>query len=281
MPNADQITYWNEVAGPKWVALQRAIDAQIRPFGLAALERAAVRPGEHAVDVGCGCGDATLELARRVGPSGTVLAIDVSRPMLERATAAARDAGLAQIRFESADAQTYAFPRRRFDLVFSRFGVMFFEDPAAALANLATALRAGGRLAFVCWRELERNPWLYEPMRAAAAHVTFPPREPGTPGPFALADADRLRATLDRAGFADVSLEEFRDTMVIGGSEDPEAAVEFVLQIGPTAAALRETDAATRARVAAAVRAALAPYRTARGVRMEGAAWLVSARCGR
>src|SRR5881397_1025438 len=138
--NAEQIRYWNEAAGPKWVAFQKVIDAQISPLGEQVMDRAGIAPGDRVIDVGCGCGDTTIALGRRVAPGGEALGIDVSAPMLARAEDAARTAGVRNVHFENADAQTHRFPPGAFDLVWSRFGVMFFTDPPAAFANLRTAL---------------------------------------------------------------------------------------------------------------------------------------------
>jgi SAM-dependent methyltransferase len=277
-PNADQIRHWNEVAGAKWVALQDVLDVQIGPLGLRAMARAAVAPGERVLDVGCGCGASSLELARRVGPTGRVTGIDVSEPMLARAAERARAAGL-DIEFVAGDAQTHPFPAGSRDLVFSRFGVMFFADPTTAFRNLHRALAPGGRLAFVCWQALDRNPWAARPLAAAARHLPLPsPPGPGAPGPFAFADAGRLRAILGEAGFTDVTLDDVRETLTLGGSGPLDDAVEFFLQIGPTATVLREADPALRPVVRAAVREVIAPFHGPEGVRMSSASWVVGAR---
>jgi SAM-dependent methyltransferase len=278
-PNAEQIRTWNETLAPRWVEHEALLDAQIGSLGLAAMERARPRPGERVIDVGCGCGQTALQLADRVGPGGSVLGIDVARPMLERARA--RAAGRANVRFEHGDAQTHRF-EPGFDLVFSRFGVMFFADPVAAFANLARALRPGGRLAFVAWQALDRNPWLYVPLRALAGIVPLPPPSaPGAPGPFSFADAERVRRILVAAGFSDAVLESDAGELAIGAGGDLGRAVEFALQIGPVAAALREAGdagAAARERAAAAIRAALAPLAGPAGVRAGYAAWIATAR---
>jgi len=276
-PNAEQIRYWNETAGPKWIAFQSLLDAQLRPLGRPTMDRARIAPGERVLDVGCGCGDTTLELARRVGPEGAVVGIDVSAGMVGRGIEAARAAGLANVRFENVDAQTHRFPDGTFDLIFSRFGVMFFADATAAFANLRLALHPGGRLAFICWQALAENPWLAVPLAAALRHLTLPPPPaPDAPGPFSLGDPDRIRGVLARAGFERVDLEEVRETLTIGGGVLDQAA-EFILQMGPTGAALRDADPAVRPAVAAAVRDAIAPFHTPAGVRMASAAWIVTA----
>jgi SAM-dependent methyltransferase len=278
-PNAEQIRYWNETLGPRWVELEATLDAQIAPLGLAAIERAQVGAGERVVDVGCGCGQTSLQLAERVGPGGSVLGIDVSAAMLERARE--RASGRANVRFAHADAQAHRFDPG-FDLVFSRFGVMFFADPVAAFANLAGALRPRGRLAFVCWQSLERNPWLLLPLRAVAGIVPLPPPPaPGAPGPFSFADPERVRRVLAAAGFAGVRLEAEEGELAIGAGGDLGRAVEISLQMGPVAVALREAGEAGRAargRAAAAIRAALAPLETPSGVRAGYAAWIATAR---
>jgi SAM-dependent methyltransferase len=276
-PNAEQIRYWNELAGPRWVVQQEALDVQIAPLGRAAMERAALRAGERVLDVGCGCGSTTLELARRVAPGGSVLGIDISTVMLEVARREAERAGETSVRFENADAQTHRFGAD-FDVLFSRFGVMFFIDPVAGFANLARALRPGGRLAFVCWQALPVNPWMAVPMMAAMQHVSLPPPPaPGAPGPFAFADPERVRRILEEAGFRDVTLEPYAQKLSIGAGRDLDATVEFLLGLGPAAAALRDASEETLARVRAAVREALGPYWTDAGVSMDSASWLVTA----
>ena len=277
-PNAEQIKYWNEVSGPKWVALHNLINAQIAPLGSRALERSAARDGERALDVGCGCGETTLDLGRRVGPGGAATGIDISAVMLAEARARAHAAGLKHVGFENADAQTQALPRESYDLLFSRFGVMFFADPTAAFTNLHSALRPGGRLAFICWQQLQDNPWMFVPVMAAAQHISLPPPPaPDAPGPFSFADQDRVRGILSCAGLTNIAFEAVNDTMTLAGGNDLAQTTDFLLQMGPTGAMLREAGREQLDVVAAAVRDAIAPYATPDGVRMSSAAWIVTA----
>jgi SAM-dependent methyltransferase len=272
------IEYWNETVAAGWVAGQAAIDAHLAPIGARALERAAPRPGEAVLDVGCGCGATALALAERVGPSGRVVGVDISAPMLARAQERARAAGLRNLTFLNADAQTHRF-EPSFDLAFSRFGVMFFSDTGAAFANLRRALVPGGRLEFVCWREFARNPWMSVPLAAARAHIDAPdPSGPGVPGPYGLADGGGVRARLASAGFAEISLESLDLVMPLGGGSGIEGAVDFITGMGPLAAALRAAGEAKRAPVRAAVRDALLPYQRGGRVLIGASAWLVSAR---
>jgi SAM-dependent methyltransferase len=272
--NAAQVAYWNDTAGRTWADLQDRIDRQIRPLGQAAMDRLAPAPGEQVLDVGCGCGDTSLELARRVEPEGGVLGLDISAPMLEVARGRAVASGAHNLDFQEADAQVAALPDDR-DAVFSRFGVMFFADPAAAFANLRRSLRPGGRLAFVCWRPLAENLWMRLPAEAAAGLVPHaPPPEPGTPGPFAFADPDRVRAILAQAGFTAIDISPHDEAI---GGLDLEGTVEMSFRVGPLGAILRERpDLAPvlRERVREAVR----PWLRDGAVYMPSATWLVSAR---
>lgn len=279
-PNAEQIRYWNEEASPKWLACGSLLDAQLGPFGLAVIERTRLAAGERVLDVGCGAGHTSLHLAECVGPRGSVTGLDIATPLLERARARAQQAGARNVRFENADATAHDFGKERFDLLFSRFGVMFFADPAASFANLRRALAPTGRLAFVCWQGLERNPWMLVPLLAAAKHVTLPePPAPGAPGPFAFKDPDRVRDVLGAAGFTEISLEPFEGPLGIGGSQGLDGAVDFLMHVGPLGRVLREAgDAATGPAVVEAVRRALRPFETSEGIRMDSAAWIVQAR---
>ncbi len=240
-PNAQQIEYWNQQSASKWVALESLLDQQLGPLGLATLERAKPAAGERVLDIGCGCGQSSLQIAERVAPGGSVLGVDVATAMLERARERAGELGLTHVRFENADAQTFAFEPDSFDLAFSRFGVMFFADPVAAFANLRTALSPDGRLSFLCWQELGRNPWMRVPLMAAAQHVPLPePPAPGAPGPFSLADSAGLHEILEAAGWHSVACEPLEGVLSLGGRLDLERAVDFALRIGPVGAAVRE-----------------------------------------
>jgi ubiquinone/menaquinone biosynthesis C-methylase UbiE len=278
-PNAEQITYWNEQMGSKWVALESRLESQISSFGLAVMSRAELAPGQRVLDVGCGCGQTSVQLGERVGAAGLVVGVDVSTAMIERARARACEAQLRHVRFENADAQTFPLPPASFDLAFSRFGIMFFSDPTGAFANLRGALTPGGRLAFVCWQRLDRNPWMQVPLAATAQHAPLPePLAPGAPGPFSFADADRVQGILESAGFSEIAFESEERELLLGGSGSLEQAVDFTLQLGPAAAALRQAGDAVRASVVGSIRDALAPYTVADGVRMPSASWIVTAR---
>lgn len=277
--NAQQIEYWNEVSGPKWVALADRIHDQIAPIGALAIERAAAASGEHVLDVGCGCGQTSIELARRVGETGAVLGIDISGPMLEDARRRKELAGLPQLAFLQADAQVHAFEAQSFDVLFSRFGVMFFEDPVRAFSNLRNALKREGRLCFVCWQAITRNPWMLTPAQAAAQHIELtPPADPNAPGPFAFADRDRVTGILADAGFRDASCEELSGELSVGRGLGFAETLDFLTQMGPAGAALREASPETVAKVKESMHAALSPFYDGEALVMGYAAWLVTAR---
>ena len=274
-PNAEQIAYWNEQGGPKWVQLQDELDRNLASFGHLVMDRLAITAGERVLDVGCGCGETSLDLARRVGPSGSVVGADISNVMLARARERAR--GIANVEFLAADAQTHAFAAESFDVVFSRFGVMFFQDPPAAFVNLHRALRPGGRLGFHCWKTFQDNAFMTVPFFAALQHVPPPPPpQPNAPGPFAFADPDRVRGILSAAGFAEIAFESRTDPMGVGATLDQ--AADYAIQMGPASIALREASAETVAKVRASVREALAAHQTPGGVRLGTSSWIVTAR---
>jgi SAM-dependent methyltransferase len=274
--NADQIAYWNGNAGQRWVDRQQAQDVVLGPVLAAALDRAAVRAGERVVDVGCGCGSSTLELARRVGPSGRVLGVDVSAPMLARA--GERLPPGAPVELVQADATAYAFPAAGFDLLFSRFGVMFFAEPERSFANLRRALRPGGRLAFACWRAPRENPWMMLPLQGAYEHAPrLPQLGPEDPGPFSFADPERVRRILGAAGFAAPRLEPLDLMLDIAAGGGLEAAVQAALEIGPTSRALAEQPPAVREATARSIRRLLAPHAQGSAVPLGAAMWLVTA----
>jgi len=269
--NSEQIEYWNGAAADTWAAQQERLDRQLDPLGRAALRALVPRPGEHVLDVGCGSGQTTLQLADAVGPGGRVVGLDLSSQLL---AAARRRNPSAHVAFERADAQTHAFDQP-FDAIYSRFGVMFFADPVAAFANLRRALKPGGRMAFVCWRAQAANPIMTVPIAAAATHLPPlpPPLDPDAPGPFALADSARLGRILEAAGFGGVAITPHDEPI---GGNDRAGTLELALQIGPLGRYLREHPERLAA-VVGPVRAALEPFIVDGIARIPSATWIVTA----
>jgi SAM-dependent methyltransferase len=272
--NTAQSEYWNAAAGDTWASLQEPLDRQIAPLGEAALEALAPAVGSHVLDVGCGCGHTTVDLAVRVGSGGTVVGIDLSTPMLAVARRRTVPPGAGRIEYRQADAPVADLGPGAFDAVYSRFGVMFFGDPVAAFMNLRRALRRGGRVAFVCWRSLDVNPWMREPLEAARPLLPpVPPVDPAAPGPFAFADERRVAAILGAAGLRDIAIRAFDASIGGAGIEE---TLAMTLRLGPLGAALRDSPS-HRAALVEPVRAVLESYLTPRGVLMPASVWIVQA----
>ena len=279
--NVHQIADWNGRTGERWVANQARLDRMLKAYGRAAVEAAAPAAGEQVLDIGCGAGAGSLEIAALVGPTGAVLGVDVSEPLVERARELAAET--ANARFQVADASRALLPVEDFDLLFSRFGVMFFDDPAGAFAHMRRALKPGGRLAFVCWRGAGENDWVRLPMKAIAPIVGAPaPPSPEAPGPFSFGDRARVERILGEAGFVDVAFTAVDHPITFGEGETRQAAIEdavdLAFQVGPLTRALADQSDAVRQQAIPLVREAFAAKAVGEAVVIEGAGWVVTAR---
>jgi SAM-dependent methyltransferase len=273
--NAQQIEYWNGPAGERWSRAQDRIDRHLGLITEALLALAAVKEGERVLDIGCGGGSLSLLLRERVGPDGAVTGIDISAPNLALARARAH-AGMADVSFLQADASTYEF-QPIFDLAFSRFGVMFFDNPAGAFCNIRKALVKQGRLVFVCWRTFKENEWSFRPYEAALDLLPpQEPMEPHAPGPFAFADDARVRSILEEGGFRDIVVKPLDTTVNLGATVE-DALIE-ALTIGPLARAAAELDEAARENIRTRIRPIFEEHRTPYGITLPAAVWLISAR---
>ena len=275
--NADQIAYWNGPAGQRWADRQTAQDIVLKPIADLVIDRAKLKPGERVIDVGCGSGATTIAFAREVAPSGHVLGVDISGPMLERARMSApKDL---PIDFALADATVYSFEPGRFDVLASRFGVMFFADPALSFANMRKALKPSGRLAFACWREPRENPFFMAPLAAAYKHVPkLPQLGPEDPGPFAFAAEARVRRILGEAGFTGVEMEACPLLLDAAIGRGLDGAVQGALEIGPVSRALEGQPEHLRTAAANSIREALTPFAKGEAVLLPASVWIVTAR---
>jgi SAM-dependent methyltransferase len=277
--NAAQIAYWNDRAAVTWTAFQERLDALFAPLTVLALNAGAPASGEYAIDIGSGCGATVLALADRVGPTGHVLGLDISQPMSARARDRIAAAGLTNAEVVVSDAAVHAFPVAVADLLFSRFGVMFFADPVAAFTNLRRAMRPGGRLLCAAWRPLTDNPWFMVPQQAARALLPpQPPTDPDAPGPFAFANHDRTLGIFAESGWQDVTLTRHDVPMRFAEAGQIEEATEFATRVGALARILADEPPETRARVKLAVAEVLKTYDSPSGINLSGSIWLISAR---
>jgi SAM-dependent methyltransferase len=276
--NVDAFHAWDGADGRYWADHEGHFDRSIARHHERLMRAAAVAPGEVVLDVGCGNGEVARDAARAAEP-GAVLGVDLSAAMVERARRHAADERLTNVRFEQADAQVHDLGVATFDVAISRTGSMFFGDPVAAFANIARALRPGGRLLQLVWQALERNAWILEFRAALAAGRTLPVPPPDAPGPFSLADPERTRAILTAAGFDDVTFEPVEEPMWFGADADD--AYAFVSGMGFTEFVLQGLDDAARRDALAALRAGIDAHATDEGVLYPSAAWIVGARRAR
>ncbi len=272
-PPVDQATYWNDEGGRRWVANIERVERMLQPLSKRLLDAAAANSGERVIDVGCGGGVTSAALAQAVGAQGTVLGVDVSAVILD--VARQRYGNIANLKFALGDAASMSVSSTAYDLIASRFGVMFFPDPAVAFRHLRTALAPRGRLVFICWRALEQNPWMAIPTKAAFEILPRPEAPaPHAPGPFAFADAEWLRGLLESAGFSAVEITAVDESVALGSLDE---AVQQMIRMGPAAAAFTAADEATQNKVSGAVECGLAPFVSAGCIRLQSATWLVQA----
>ena len=271
---SEQWTNWNGRSGCAWVDAQPVVDEMFRPLEKRLTEAVSARSAKQVLDVGCGTGGTTLAVARLVGEGGHAVGIDISEPMLALARTRAEQEGL-PASFLHADAQSHAFEPASFDMIISRFGVMFFDDPVRAFANLRRAARDGAELSFIAWRSGAENPFMTTAERAAAPLLpNIPPRQPDAPGQFAFADRSRVNRILEDSGWTGIDIRPIDVVCILPETE----LVRYFTRFGPLARVLPEADEATRARIIATVRPAFEPYVHGAEVRYTAACWLVRAR---
>jgi SAM-dependent methyltransferase len=275
--NADQIAYWNGPGGQHWADRQPTQDIVLAPVSDILIDRAKAKAGERIIDIGCGCGSTTIALAQKVGPTGHVVGVDISAPMLARARQIA-PVGL-PAEFVLADATIYKFDPSGFDLLASRFGVMFFAEPAVSFANMRKALRPSGRLTFACWQDPRANPFFMAPLQAVYKHVPkLPQLGPEDPGPFSFASEARVNRILGEAGFTGIEMEPCDLSLDIAVGRGLDAAVQSALEIGPAARALAEQPPEVRAAAENSIREALAVFARGQAVPLAASIWIVTAR---
>lgn len=280
MSNVEQFEYWNGEAGKRWAQEDSTMARLLRPVCAALLDHAGVEGCRNALDIGCGGGSQSIMLAEKLGPGARVMGVDISEPMLQvaRGKIAEPGADRADVEFLQADAATHTFAAGDFDLVFSRFGVMFFDDPVAAFSNIRKALCPQARLAFCCWQPMKVNDWTRIPLQAALQHVPPPEKpDPHAPGPFAFADSQRVEGILRDSGFRDVTMRAFTMDMRFGEAPTLQQSVRELAMIGPVSRLLADQNPAVRERIFASMEEVLTPYYQDGLLSLPGAIWFVTA----
>jgi SAM-dependent methyltransferase len=269
-----QAALWNGRAGQAWVDAQEPLDQMFKPFEELLVDAVSAASAHRVLDVGCGTGSTTLAAARLIGATGHCTGVDISDPMIASARARAEREG-AHVTFINADAQVQAFEPESFDMIISRFGVMFFDDPVRAFANLRRAAREGAMLRFIAWRSAAENPFMTAAERAAAPLLpNMPARQPDAPGQFAFANEGRVYGILEKSGWADIEIRPIDVPCALPEKE----LVPYLSRFGPLGRILHELDEQTRNRVVEAARAAFEPYVHGADVRFTAACWTVGAR---
>lgn len=270
---------WAGPMGERWLANYARFEGMIGQVGAALLAAAAFAPGEQVIDIGCGAGATSLQIARLVSPGGSVTGLDISAALIATCTERARAAGLVNTRFVAGDAASAQLGGTGFDRMISRFGVMFFDDPRGAFRHLHGLLKSGGRLDFACWAAPDDNPWTLPIRETAQRYTAAPPPVPRAPGPWALQEPGYIRDLLAQAGFGDVDIEPWRGAVCVGGpGADPAAAAAFILEGLGMAEALQEHPEDVRRRAQAELETAFSAFHGREGVCAPAAAWLVRAR---
>lgn len=275
--NVEMAAAWDGAEGDHWAENADRYEATASRYWQSLLRAVPIGRDEAILDIGCGTGRSTRDVAR-VASSGSVLGVDLSARMLERARATASADGLGNVRFEQGDAQVHPFPDAAFDLAISAFGAMFFADPVAAFANIARSLRLRGRLALLAWRELQRNEWVAAIRDALSLGRALPTPPVGAPGPFGLADRQHTERILTDAGFVDVGFDEVNEPIRFG--DDADDAFSFVATFGITRGLTQDLDDASRAAALDALHATLVEHESDDGVLFGGSAWLITALVG-
>ena len=279
--NTAQQEFWNNVAGPRWVGLGGLVERRVRAVNDLLLARSEVAAGESVLEIGCGTGAATVPFAKAVGERGRVVGVDISEPMLAGARKRVAESGLGNISLVQADAQVHRFEPDRFDLITSRFGVMFFADPVAAFSNLRPAARPGGRLCFACWAPLEENKHWLIPYEIVLRHLGPPaPKPPHMPGPLAFSDPGYVRSILATAGFADVEID--RETPdIIGSTPEEEAELACIMQPSGLLIDEKKPDDTTREAIKREMVETFAAYSGGKEMLLPSTVFLVTARRSR
>ena len=277
--NKSQKDFWSGKGGDIWVERQNAMDTMLSPLGEAALNKLDFNEEENVLDIGCGCGHTTINIAKRIGPSGNVTGLDISEPMLKRAKESAVEMSLTNTSFKCVDVQTEDLGEAIYSIAFSRFGVMFFEDSIAAFKNINKSLISGGCLSFVCWQSPAVNPWQSLFIQEIKKFLELPSPPPRSPGPFAFMESEYVSSILEESKFQDITIEGFETEVNMFSGRSLSDSVKDYISINPVVTGmLKESSENKIAEIIDSAIEAFSPYYTEKGLIFPSATWLVTAR---
>ena len=275
--NKNQRDFWSGKGGDIWVERQNAMDTMLSPLGEAALNKLNLNEGENVLDIGCGCGHATLNIAKRISPDGQVTGLDISEPMLKRAKESANEMSISNASFNCVDVQTDDMGEEVYSAAFSRFGVMFFEDPVAAFCNINKSLITGASLSFVCWQSPALNPWQSLFIEAVKKYVDLPSPPPRSPSPFAFMESEYVSSILEESNFQNIIIEGHEAEVNMFSGRSLSDSVKDYISINPVVSGmLKDSTEQEKTEIINSAIEAFSPYYSAKGLMFPSATWLVT-----
>ncbi len=275
--NAKQKDFWSGKGGDYWVEKQSEMDIMLNPLGEKALAKLDLKNNSEVLDIGCGCGATTLEIAKKVS-EGTVTGLDISVPMLDKAESEASIQGIANVDFKVVDVQVDQLASEKYDYVYSRFGVMFFDDPYEAFKNIFSSIKEGGELSFVCWQDPSLNPWQSLSVQVIRAYLDMPSPPPRSPGPFAFHEKDYVKEILEKSGFSNISFDDNQEDITMFSGKSLQEASEDYLAINPVVTEmLKDSPDDLKAEIVESLKEAFSEFHKGDGLVFPSATWVVSA----
>jgi len=275
--NAKQKDFWSGKGGDYWVEKQSEMDIMLNPLGEKALAKLDLKSNSDVLDIGCGCGATTLEIAKKVS-EGTVTGLDISVPMLDKAESEASIQGIANVDFKVVDVQVDQLASEKYDYVYSRFGVMFFDDPYEAFKNIFSSIKEGGELSFVCWQDPSLNPWQSLSVQVIRGYLDMPSPPPRSPGPFAFHEKDYVKEILEKSGFSNISFDDNQEDITMFSGKSLQEASEDYLAINPVVTEmLKDSPDDLKAEIVESLKEAFSEFHKGDGLVFPSATWVVSA----
>ena len=275
--NAKQKDFWSGKGGDYWVEKQSEMDIMLNPLGEKALTKLDLKSNSEVLDIGCGCGATTLEIAKKVS-EGTVTGLDISVPMLGKAESEASIQGIANVDFKVIDVQVDLLASEKYDYVYSRFGVMFFDDPYEAFKNIFSSIKEGGELSFVCWQDPSLNPWQSLSVQVIRGYLDMPSPPPRSPGPFAFHEKDYVKEILEQSGFSNISFDNNQEDITMFSGKSLQEASEDYLAINPVVTEmLKDSPDDLKAEIVESLKEAFSEFHKGDGLVFPSATWVVSA----